>query len=121
MPTQAPMIDPDKARRENLRWYILLTLNSARPLGASEAVILSTIQGIIPDCTMLDQAPGYSKNDRLFPTQYEVGKRTVLVDAEPHPCACGGMVTAKAWANRQRECYRCRHHKRKHVYKRRAA
>lgn len=52
MPTQAPMIDPEKARRENLRWYILLTLNSARPLGASEAVILSTIQGIVPDCTI---------------------------------------------------------------------
>jgi len=52
MPTQGPMIDPEKARRENLRWYILLTLNSARPLGASEAVILSTIQGIIPDCTI---------------------------------------------------------------------
>ena len=46
------MIDPDRARRENLRWYILLTLNSARPLGASEAVILSTIQGIVPDCTI---------------------------------------------------------------------
>lgn len=46
-----PMIDPEKARRENLRWYILLTLNSARPLGTSEAVILSTVQGIIPDCT----------------------------------------------------------------------
>jgi len=52
MPTQGPMIDPEKARRENLRWYILLTLNSASPLGASEAVILSTIQGIIPDCTI---------------------------------------------------------------------
>lgn len=52
MPTQGPMIDPDKARRENLRWYILLTLNSARPLGTSEAVILSTIQGIVPDCTI---------------------------------------------------------------------
>ena len=51
MPIQGPMIDPSKARRENLRWYILLTLNSARPLGATEAVILSTIQGIIPDCT----------------------------------------------------------------------
>lgn len=52
MPTQGPMIDPEKARRENLRWYILLTLNSARPLGTSEAVVLSTIQGIVPDCTM---------------------------------------------------------------------
>jgi hypothetical protein len=46
------MIDPAKARRENMRWYILLTLNSARPLGASEAVVLSTVQGIVPDCTI---------------------------------------------------------------------
>ena len=46
-----PMIDIERARRENLRWFILLTLNSARPLGTSEAVILSTVQGIIPDCT----------------------------------------------------------------------
>lgn len=52
MQPQGPMIDPEKARRENLRWYILLTLNSARPLGTSEAVVLSTIQGIVPDCTM---------------------------------------------------------------------
>jgi hypothetical protein len=45
------MIDPEKARRENLRWFILLTLNAARPLGTSEAVMLSTVRGIIPDCT----------------------------------------------------------------------
>jgi hypothetical protein len=42
----------DKARRENLRGYILLTLNSARPLGAVESVMLSTVQGIIQDCTI---------------------------------------------------------------------
>lgn len=47
----APMIDLEKARRENLRWYILLTLNSARPIGTSEDVILSTVRGMIPDCT----------------------------------------------------------------------
>ncbi len=49
--THGPTIDPEKARRENLRWFILLTLNSARPIGTSEAVILSTVQGIIPDVT----------------------------------------------------------------------
>jgi hypothetical protein len=49
--TQGPSIDPEKARRENLRWYILLTLNAARPIGTSEAVVLSTVQGIVTDCT----------------------------------------------------------------------
>lgn len=48
---QGSMIDLEKARRENLRWFILLTLNSARPLGTSEMVILSTVQGIIVDAT----------------------------------------------------------------------
>lgn len=49
--TQSSIIDIEKARRENLRWFVLLTLNSARPLGASEMVILSTVQGIIVDAT----------------------------------------------------------------------
>ena len=68
MPSQTPMIDPEKARRENLRWYILLTLNSARPLGTSEAVVLSTIQGIIPDCTIreLRNELGYLEQRELL-------------------------------------------------------
>lgn len=37
------MIDLEKARRESLRWLILLTLDKARPLGASEVLILSVI------------------------------------------------------------------------------
>ncbi|WP_290889419.1 hypothetical protein [Arenimonas sp.] len=37
------MIDLEKARRETLRWLILLTLDKARPLGASEGLILSVI------------------------------------------------------------------------------
>ncbi|MNF45530.1 hypothetical protein D3C84_266680 [compost metagenome] len=45
------MIDPAKARRESLRWYVLLTLNTSRPIDPHEAVVLSTIQGIYPDAT----------------------------------------------------------------------
>lgn len=45
------MIDHAKARRESLRWSIMLTLNHARPIGAHEMLILSTIQGIYPDAT----------------------------------------------------------------------
>ncbi|WP_029770538.1 hypothetical protein [Pseudogulbenkiania sp. MAI-1] len=47
-------IDPAKARRESMRWAILLTLNNARPIGAHEVLILSTIQGIYPDVTALE-------------------------------------------------------------------
>lgn len=46
--------DLEKARRENLRWLILLALNSAQPIGASEQVVLSAIASIIPDLTQLD-------------------------------------------------------------------
>lgn len=48
------MIDPAKARRESMRWYILLTLNNSRPVDPHEAVVLSTIQGIYPDATPLE-------------------------------------------------------------------
>lgn len=51
MPTHVPMIDPEKARRETLRWTILVALNSARPYGAVEPVLLATVQGVFPDCT----------------------------------------------------------------------
>ena len=48
------MIDHAKTRRESLRWYILLTLNTSRPVDPHEAVVLSTIQGIYPDSTALE-------------------------------------------------------------------
>lgn len=46
-----PIIDVEKARRENLRWAILLTLNSARPLGTSEELILSVLRPSFRDLT----------------------------------------------------------------------
>lgn len=45
------MLDAAKTRRESIRWYILLTLNNARPEGAYEEVVLTTIQGIYRDST----------------------------------------------------------------------
>ncbi|WP_137971880.1 hypothetical protein [Pseudomonas sp. F(2018)] len=45
------MIDAAKIRRESMRWYILLTLNNARPVDPHEALVLSTIQGIYTDAT----------------------------------------------------------------------
>lgn len=40
-----------KVRRESIRWYTLLTLNNARPIGAYEELILATVQAIFPDAT----------------------------------------------------------------------
>lgn len=48
------MIDHQKIRRESMRWYLLLTLYNAHPVGAYEELILSTIQGIYPDATRLE-------------------------------------------------------------------
>lgn len=45
------MVDDAKIRRESIRWYILLTLNNARPEGAYEEVVLMTVQGIYRDST----------------------------------------------------------------------
>jgi hypothetical protein len=46
--------DIEKARRENLRWLILLALNSAQPVGTSEQVIFSAISPMMPDLTQLE-------------------------------------------------------------------
>lgn len=48
------MIDPAKARREGLRWVILVTLNTSRPVDPHEAVVLTTIQAVYPDATPLE-------------------------------------------------------------------
>lgn len=48
------MIDQVKARREHLRWLILLTLNNARPIGAYEGPILAVAQSEYPDASMLE-------------------------------------------------------------------
>ncbi|WP_338508494.1 hypothetical protein [Pseudomonas poae] len=47
-------IDQAKVRRESLRWYILLTLNTSRPVDPHEAVVLDTIRGIYPDSTQME-------------------------------------------------------------------
>ena len=47
-------LDPNKTRRESMRWAVLLTLNNARPIGAHEALILSTLQSVCPDATQLE-------------------------------------------------------------------
>lgn len=45
------MLDHARIRRESIRWYVLLTLNNARPEGCYEEVVLVTIQGLYADAT----------------------------------------------------------------------
>jgi hypothetical protein len=47
-------IDAAKARRESMRWNILLILNTARPVGAHESLVLATLQGVYPDASPLE-------------------------------------------------------------------
>ena len=49
-------MQPDlmRVRREALRWLILLTLNTARPIGAFEGLVLSVAQSEYPDATALE-------------------------------------------------------------------
>jgi len=40
------IIDMEKQKREQLRWLILETLNSARPIGANEGLMLNVVNDI---------------------------------------------------------------------------
>jgi hypothetical protein len=47
-------IDMEKHKREQLRWLILITLNSARPLGANEDLVLNVVNDIQGGVTQLE-------------------------------------------------------------------
>lgn len=47
-------IDLEKQKREQLRWLILETLNSARPIGANEGLILNVVNDIQGQVTGLE-------------------------------------------------------------------
>jgi hypothetical protein len=47
-------IDHARIRRESLRWLIILTLNTARPIGAFEGMVLTVAQSEYPDATPLE-------------------------------------------------------------------
>jgi hypothetical protein len=44
-------MDMEKARRESIRWHIMVALNSGRPEPVAEPLILSAIQSIPIECT----------------------------------------------------------------------
>ncbi|WP_027360879.1 hypothetical protein [Desulforegula conservatrix] len=71
------MLDPAKTRRESMRWYILLTLNNARPIGAYEELVLATIQGIYTDATALElrRELDYLEDRKLVNLKKEPGGR----------------------------------------------
>jgi len=48
------MLDPQRFRRETIRWQILLTLNNARPIGANEAMLLIVARSQFPDVTSME-------------------------------------------------------------------
>jgi hypothetical protein len=47
-------MDMEKARREAIRWHILVALNAGRPEAVAESLVLSAIQAIPMQCTALD-------------------------------------------------------------------
>lgn len=47
-------VDMEKARREELRWMILLALYAAQPVGVSEAIIRNACDPCIPDLTIVE-------------------------------------------------------------------
>lgn len=59
-------IDAAKTRRESLRWYIIKTLDTSRPVDPHEAVVLSTIQGIYPDATTWTSPPQINRAMAAF-------------------------------------------------------
>ena len=46
-------IDIEKAKREQTRWLILEALNAGRPIGLSDPTIVTTVEGVIADATLL--------------------------------------------------------------------
>ena len=48
------MIEFEKNKRAHVRWLILLTLDHARPIGAAESLILTTIQSVPMQLTALE-------------------------------------------------------------------
>ena len=71
------MIDHQKIRREAMRWYLLLTLHNAAPVGCYEDVLLSTISALYPDTTALEirREIGYLESRKLVAVKKEPSGR----------------------------------------------
>ncbi|MGL4708406.1 MAG: hypothetical protein ACRCWH_09340 [Aeromonas veronii] len=78
------MIDAAKARRESMRWYILLTLNTSRPVDPTEVLVLSTIQGVIPDATAAELRREMD---------YLADRKMIDLDKQPHGVWVAGLTS----------------------------
>lgn len=78
------MIDAAKARRESMRWYILLTLNTSRPVDPTEVLVLSTIQGVIPDATA---------SELRREMDYLADRKMIDLDKQPHGMWVAGLTS----------------------------
>lgn len=78
------MIDAAKARRESMRWYILLTLNTSRPVDPTEMLVLSTIQGVIPDATAAELRREMD---------YLADRKMIDLDKQPHGVWVAGLTS----------------------------
>ena len=61
-------IDPNKVRREALRWLLLLALYNGAPAEVVEGVLLATAQAMFPDATAIEirRALDYLSDRKLF-------------------------------------------------------
>ncbi len=50
--------DLDRAKREELRWLILLTLYQAQEVGLSESIVLNSVTPCVPDVTQIEIRKG---------------------------------------------------------------
>ncbi|KHA57140.1 hypothetical protein NM74_07945 [Aeromonas hydrophila] len=78
------MIDATKARRESMRWYIMLTLNTSRPVDPTEVLVLSTVQGVIPDATAAELRREMD---------YLADRSIVTLDKLPHGMWVAGLTS----------------------------
>lgn len=60
--------DPEKSRRETLRWVLMSALDAARPMGTGEAVLLTTLNSALSQVTQreLRQALDYLEKRELI-------------------------------------------------------
>lgn len=74
-------MDLEKQKREQLRWLILETLNSARPIGANEGLILNVVNEVQGGVTHLEMRRelGYLVERKLVEV---TGKQSAVWHAE---------------------------------------
>ncbi|ENX20176.1 hypothetical protein F892_03099 [Acinetobacter vivianii] len=68
------MSDLDKARREGTRWLLLISLNRARPIGCSDAILLDVVNALYPRTTVVEL------HSQL---EYLQNKKLVEIDRKP--------------------------------------